>query len=92
VYPNPAKDYITVEFDQIESAESLPDEIVLLSEKSTKHVKNVDVQALYQRNGLKNGKQVEIDAKALPRGTYYLHIKNSKLKENKVDVIRILLD
>ena len=92
VYPNPAKDYITVEFDQIESAEFLPDEIVLLSEKSTKSVKNVDVQALYQRNGLKNGKQVEIDAKALPRGTYYLHIKNSRLKETKVDIVRILLE
>ncbi|MDQ6482590.1 M43 family zinc metalloprotease [Dyadobacter sp. LHD-138] len=92
VFPNPAKDYITVEFDQIESAESMPDEIVLLSEKSTKPVMNIDVQALYQRNGLKNGKQVEIDAKALPRGTYYLHIKNSRLKENKVDIIRILLE
>lgn len=92
VYPNPAKDFITVDFDKIESVESLPDEIVLMSEKSTKPVKNIDVQALYQRNGLKNGKQVEIDAKALPRGTYYLHIKNSRLKENKVDVIRILLE
>jgi lysyl endopeptidase len=92
VYPNPAKDYITVEFDQIESAESLPDEMVLLSEKSTKPVKSVDVQALYQRNGLKNGKQIEIDAKALPRGTYYLHIKNRRLKDNKVDIIRMLLE
>jgi len=92
VYPNPAKDYITVDFDKIESAESLPDEIVLLSEKSTNPVTNVDVQALYQRKGLKNDKQVEIDAKALPRGTYYLHIKNSRLKENKVDIVRILLE
>ncbi|PSL23864.1 trypsin-like peptidase domain-containing protein [Dyadobacter jiangsuensis] len=92
VFPNPAKDYITVEFGQIESAESLPDEIVLLSEKSTTPVENIDVQTLYQRNGLKNGKQVEIDAKALPRGTYYLHIKNSRLQEKKVDVVRILLD
>ncbi|WP_342088073.1 trypsin-like peptidase domain-containing protein [Dyadobacter sp. OTU695] len=92
VFPNPAKDHITIEFDHIESAESLPDEIILFSEKSTNPVKNVDVQSLYQHNGLKNGKQIEIDAKALPRGTYYLHIKNSRLKENKVDIIRILLE
>lgn len=92
VFPNPAKDYITVEFDHIESAESLPDEIVLLSEKTGSAVKTIDVQDIYKRNTLKNGKQIEIEARDLPRGTYYLHIKNSKLKENKLDVIRILLE
>lgn len=92
VFPNPAKDYITIDFDQIESANSLPDEIVLLSEKTTQAVKSIDVQSLYLRKGLKNGKQIEIEAKDLPRGIYYLHIKNSRLEEKKLDVIRILLD
>ncbi|WP_342088070.1 M43 family zinc metalloprotease [Dyadobacter sp. OTU695] len=91
VFPNPANDYITIDFDHIESAESLPDEIVLLSEKSTKAVKSVNVQSVYKNNGLKNGKQIEINVKELPRGTYYLHVKNSRLKDKELEIIRILL-
>nr|WP_295924593.1 trypsin-like peptidase domain-containing protein [uncultured Dyadobacter sp.] len=91
VFPNPAKDFVTIDFDQIESAESLPDQIALYSEKSGKLIKTVDVQDVYRRNALTNGRQIQIDAKSLPRGTYYIHVKNSRQKE-KVDAIRILLE
>lgn len=92
VQPNPAKDYLTVEFENVDNADALPDEIALLAEASTKPVKTVNVQETFSRKTFKNGKQIEIDVRGLPRGTYYLHIKNSRRKDKEVDAIRVLLE
>lgn len=90
-YPNPSEDYLIIEFEDINEARSLPDQIDLLSEKSTIPIKTVDVQEIYAQNGLLNGGRIEIDVKDLPRGVYYLHVKNSRREENKLDAIRIVL-
>ena len=92
VYPNPAQDQVSVEFEQIDNAEALPDEIMLMAENSTKPVKTVNVQDDYQNKRLLNGKSVMINVKDLPRGTYYLHIRNNRNQENPIDKIRILLN
>lgn len=91
-YPNPAKDQVTIEFEDVDRADALPDEIILLSEASTKAIKTVNVQDAFYRKALKNGHQVQIEVKDLPRGTYYLHIKNSRRKNKEVDSIRLLLE
>lgn len=92
VYPNPAKDYVTVEFENIDNADALPDEIALISEKSTNPIKTVNVQESFNRKTFKNGNQVQFDIRDLPRGIYYLHIKNSRRQDKKLDIIRILLE
>lgn len=92
VYPNPAKDHIAVEFENIDNADALPDDITLLSEKSTKPVKTVNVQDAFSQKAFKNGNQIELDVRDLPRGIYYLHINNSRRKDNQVDAIRMVLE
>lgn len=92
VFPNPAQDYVTIEFDKVDSSDVLPDKIELLSEGSTKPVKMVDVQEVFSRKTFTKGNQIEIDVRELPRGTYYLHILNSRRKDKEVDALRILLE
>lgn len=92
VYPNPAKDQVSIKFDDFSEASALPDEIALLSENSTKPLRVVNVQEAYDRKTLKNGDTVEFDVRDLPRGTYYLHVKNSRRNDKEVDAIRILLE
>ena len=92
VYPNPAKNTVYVEFDNTEKADLLPEEIRLLSEKSTNPVRTVNVQDTYSQKAFKNGNQVELDVKNLARGTYYLNIINSKRKDLATDIIRLVLE
>lgn len=92
VYPNPAKDHVAVEFENVDNADALPDEILLLSENSTNPIKTVNVQDSFSLKTFKNGNQVQFDVRDLPRGIYYLHIKNSRRQDKKVDIIRILLE
>lgn len=92
VYPNPASDVVQVEFDYPEIAESLPDQIDLLGEQSTKPLKSVNVQDVYKRKALKEGRKIEFDVRNLPRGTYYLHIKNSRIKDKEMESVRVVLE
>lgn len=92
VYPNPAKDVVRIEFDYPEIAEALPDRIDLLSEASTDPIKTIDVQKTYRDKSFKGGKNIEFDVSKLPRGTYYVHITNNRREDQKLDIIRILLE
>ena len=92
VYPNPAKNSVYVEFDNTSKAEVLPEEIQLLNEKSTDPLQRINVQDAFSRKEFKNGNQLELDVKNLPRGTYYLHIINSKRKDIETDIVRLLLE
>ncbi len=92
VYPNPAKDQISVKFEDFTDVSALPDEILLLSEHSTKAVRVVAVQEVFERQAMENGNTLKIDVRDLPRGIYYLHIKNNRRQDKKVDIIRILLE
>ena len=92
VYPNPAKNTVYIEFDNTEKAELLPNEIRLLSEKSTNPIFTINVQDAYSQKAFKNGNQLELDVKNLPRGTYYLHIINANRKDLEKDIIRLMLE
>lgn len=92
MYPNPAKTTVYVEFDNTEKAELLPEEIRLFSEKSTNPIQRINVQEAHRQKAFKNGNQLELEVKSLPRGTYYLHIINSKRKDLETDIIRLLLE
>lgn len=92
VYPNPAKEVAYVEFDNATYGEALPERVELLSEKSTKPIKSVDVQEAFASKSLQGGNKISFDVKGLPRGIYYLHIINSKDKGKELDAVRILLE
>jgi len=93
VYPNPTTDYIKIDFEnKINDSHGLPDDIILISEKSTRTIKTINVQEIFKRGEFKDEKTIEINTSELPRGIYYLHIKNTRRKDKDIDVIRLLLE
>ena len=92
VYPNPAKDYLDITFEDTKVLATLPEQIVLYSEKSTAPVKTVIVKDIYSQGTFKNGNTIELQVKDLPRGNYYLHLIPGKDSDQKTDKIRILLE
>jgi hypothetical protein len=91
VYPNPATDFISIDFEEIDRVESLPESIELFSEKSTKPLKVISVWEAYKQGSFDGGKQLKIEVKDYPRGTYYLQVKNSQNVEKPINAIRIVL-
>lgn len=89
---NPVRDNMQIDFDNTEFIEALPDQMDLLSESSTKPVRSLKIKDIYDKKMFKDGKSVVFDVSSLPRGTYYLHIINSKKKDNQVDAIRVILE
>lgn len=92
VYPNPAKNYFYLEFDQTDNLSSLPERVELLSEKSTNPVRSINIQEVHERKGFVNGNRLEFDVKDLPRGVYYVHVTNSRRKEKEKDSIRLIIE
>ncbi len=92
MYPNPAKETAYIEFDNAQYGEALPERIELLSEKSTKPIKLIDVQEAFANKALQGGNKIGFNVKDLPRGTYYVHIINSRNKGKELDAVRILLE
>ena len=90
-YPNPAREQVSVEFDNATTKESLPDKIELFSEKSTKAVRSINIGEQFDQKAFQDTKKIEFDVRDLPRGTYYLHITNSRMKGQEVDAIRLVL-
>jgi hypothetical protein len=92
VYPNPAKDYIAVDFETIDNKSELPDQIILLDEKTSKPLRSINVQEEFDKKNFTDGRQIRLNVGELKRGVYYLHIKNSRLKDKELDAIRIILE
>lgn len=81
-YPNPAQDFITLEFGD-NSAHILPDKIEIFSENSSNPVK---IMIPEYSDYFKRNKKIALDVRELPRGIYYLHIQSKKTK-NKYRVL-----
>ena len=90
VYPNPAKDHISIAFDHFASAGSMPDQITLFAENTQNAVYSTKKTEIFNSAG-KNG-VFEIDVHSLPRGVYYLHIISGQEGEKKTEKIRVLLE
>jgi|GEM_PF-1737299 hypothetical protein len=67
---NPSTTNLLVEFDNTDYLEALPEQVDLLSEKSTNPVLSVKIKDIFDRKAFKNGNGLEFDTKNLPRGTY----------------------
>lgn len=92
VYPNPVRDYLTIEFNNTDNLTALPETISLLSEASTIPVRVAKIKDLFDQKTFKDGTKVVFDVRDLPRGIYYLHIADSRKEGQQVESIRILLD
>lgn len=92
VSPNPAQDYLTLEFANAQEAEMLPAYINLYSDNSAKIVKSVSIQDVYKQRAFAEGDKVKISVGDLPRGTYYLHVIPAEGSRQDTQKIRIVLN
>ena len=78
VYPNPAKDFIMVEYSLTEDINNACIEIVDLTGKKIKHIVLSS-----------NQKQLVIDSKGMKNGIYYLYLTNdgAVVKQSKITII-----
>lgn len=90
VYPNPAKDHISIKFDDFKTIDGMPDQITLFSEVTQKQVADFGSKAISEsldQNGI-----FKIPVETMPRGTYYLHIKRNHSEDKPLDITRIILE
>ncbi|TLV00672.1 S8 family serine peptidase [Dyadobacter luticola] len=90
VYPNPVKDYITLEFATAEIEETIPDQIQIFSESSANPAMIVFAKQALTKQG--DGNKMLISVGDLPRGVYYLHLLFEKGKSERVEKVRIVLN
>jgi len=91
VYPNPASEYLYIQFDNVSKLELLPEEIKLLNEKSTIPLKSISMEETFNSKMFKDGNKVVLDVSDLERGIYYLHIVHRD-KKRDTEKIRILIE
>jgi hypothetical protein len=89
IYPNPARDVISVDFESESADKLLPKEILLYNEKSA-IVRSVSGSNSF--SAASSTKRTQMDVASLPRGTYYLYVIPEKDSGQKTEVKRILLE
>jgi hypothetical protein len=91
--PNPAQESLAVTFTDTQSQDALPDQIDIVSEKTSKSVRSINIKDAIKNHGLKDGNKAVFDIKDLPRGTYYLKIINPRQeKDKKIETVRVLFE
>jgi hypothetical protein len=88
VYPNPSKEYLSIDLASYKKAEAMPDQIILYNEKTLKPVYRLDHTQIIAETG-EDG-VLQMSMKELPEGTYYLHITSGAGSKQKVEKLRIL--
>lgn len=89
-YPNAVVDVLTIEFDNAEYLEALPEQIQLYSESSLTPIRNISLREVYHQNNFKNGNKIEVDMRGLPKGTYFLHVSRKEGKKVNVEKHQLL--
>lgn len=87
VYPNPARDVISFDYNSNANVELQPKQIILYNEKSDV-VRSISNTTAYSANIPKNSK-TQFNVSDLPRGTYYLYVIPNG--SSKPEVKRVLL-
>ncbi|MBC3795155.1 hypothetical protein, partial [Spirosoma utsteinense] len=89
--PNPAKESVAVTFTDTQYQEALPDELEIVSEKTMKSVRSVNVKEIFKKGGFQDSNKINFDIKDLPRGTYYLKVVNPRReKEKQTETVRLV--
>ncbi|TLV02476.1 T9SS type A sorting domain-containing protein [Dyadobacter luticola] len=92
IYPNPASNLLSLEFADTESANSIPFQVVLYSEKSGEEIKNISADELSRLESYKANHKIEMDVSKFPRGTYYIHVISDEKSKLPVRKERIILE
>ncbi|GGM94430.1 hypothetical protein GCM10010967_29600 [Dyadobacter beijingensis] len=92
VYPNPASDIVTFEFENTNDMDNLYHEIQLICEQSGRVVRTVNVSEIFKGKQFIEGNKVEINVSDLSRGVYYVHAIPGKTSKLKGESVRILLE
>jgi hypothetical protein len=89
VYPNPAKDYLTLDFNNLTEKATLPDAIELYNEASMKKELVLNIGDVLKDTKNQQGNKYILDIKDLKRGVWYLHAVK---KDHKTEVVRLLFE
>jgi bacillolysin len=90
VYPNPAKDYIAIQFATYNDKAAMPDQITLYDEKTQGSSNNMKAEDIFKK--LDNQGILKLDVSSLPRGVYFLHISHGRQGDKKTEKVRIVLE
>ena len=89
VYPNPAKDYLSLEFNNLSDKQDLPDAIELINEKSTKKELTLQIDDLLKDTKNRERNTYHLDISRFERGVWYLHAMK---KGRETVVVRLLFE
>ncbi|MHA4740606.1 T9SS type A sorting domain-containing protein [Dyadobacter sp. MSC1_007] len=92
IYPNPASNVVSLEFNDSKSDNTIPFQVNLYSEKSTKAIKSISSEQASVLRSFKSNKKIEMDVSGLPRGTYFIHIVPDEKSKLSVQKERIILE
>lgn len=97
VFPNPARDLLTVQFEDAKEEKNFPESFELIQETAYGTVlplRKLDTKDEATQKKLKSSKNFTFDVKDLPRGRYILRVTKEKENEDrlKIDNIRVVLE
>lgn len=92
VSPNPAREDLSVQFNNAEKADLLPSTLLLYQESSTNPIKSISVRNALENKTLVDRDKIKISVADLPRGVYYLHAIPSRDSKQDIQKVRIVLD
>ncbi|SEI68827.1 hypothetical protein SAMN05216327_103256 [Dyadobacter sp. SG02] len=93
VYPNPSvQDLITIQLDNLENEEVMPQSVELFSEHSTIPVRTLSPVEIYRNQAFKDGNKMEMNVRELPKGVYYLHVVHGRIVNKNMEKIRLILE
>lgn len=89
-YPNPATSTMTIEFENTEELEYLPERVILISEATKQTVVSLNIGDYFSQKKFRDNNKIDMNVGELPRGVYYIHsvpAKDSKLEVQKIRVV-----
>lgn len=92
VYPNPATNILSLEFNNSEPSKTIPFEVILYSKKSMKAIKRLSSEEIDALESFNANQKIEMNVGNLPRGTYFLHIVPDGKSKMPVQKTRIVLE
>jgi hypothetical protein len=92
IYPNPASNVLSLEFSDDRHSNSIPFQVSLFSEKSTKAIVSMSADEISILESYKASQKIEMDVSKLPRVTYYIHIITDEKSKLPVRKERIILE
>lgn len=96
VSPNPARDQLSIDFENDSEKNAFPEQFDLIEESvygSGKPVRSLDTRLESVQQVLTTTKRLTMDVKDLPRGRYILRVtKEKEEKDKQISTLRIILE